>query len=116
MSRPTTYFYMTASTTDGKSHTVMMYSDVSSREWFQRIATNTIFDMCLIEWGATANLSDSTVGFANDSDLVHLFTAVAEPARYSEVDQQSPAVTVFYSMQQVCREFCTFRHLLFIHT
>ncbi|KLO16074.1 DUF1793-domain-containing protein [Schizopora paradoxa] len=87
MSRPTTYLYMTASSTDGKSHEVALYSDVSSRNF--------------IEWGAVPDLADATVGFANDTGFLHLFTAAAQPARYSEINQQSPSATVYLSMQEI---------------
>ncbi|KLO16076.1 DUF1793-domain-containing protein [Schizopora paradoxa] len=85
MSRPTTYFYMTASSNDGKSHTVAMYSDISS------------------QWVSSSVFNGTEVGAANGTagDTLHLFTAMLGVERYTEVDQQSSTVMAFYSTPQV---------------
>jgi len=83
MSMPTTYFYMSASSTDGKSHTVAMYSDIST------------------QWAAASEFLGTEVGAANGTTAFHLFAGIGDAERFSEINQQSPTATAFYSMQLV---------------
>ncbi|KAH8111919.1 DUF1793-domain-containing protein [Phellopilus nigrolimitatus] len=80
-SLPFSYFYLSAQSSDGQSHDVQLYSDVSG-EWITGNST--------LQANWTAN---------QDSNIVYLQMQLASPNAYQEIDSRPQDATLYYSMK-----------------
>ncbi|KAH8111927.1 DUF1793-domain-containing protein [Phellopilus nigrolimitatus] len=80
-SLPFSYFYLSVQSSDGQSHDVQLYSDVSG-EWITGDST--------LQANWTAN---------GDSNIVYLQMQLASPNAYQEIDSRPQDATLYYSMK-----------------
>ncbi|KAH8111930.1 DUF1793-domain-containing protein [Phellopilus nigrolimitatus] len=80
-SLPFSYFYLSVQSSDGQSHDVQLYSDVSG-EWITGDSN--------LQANWTAN---------GDSNIVYLQMQLASPNAYQEIDSRPQDATLYYSMK-----------------
>ncbi len=59
------------------------------------------------EWAAASEFLGTEVGATNGTTAFHLYAGIGDAERFSEINQQSPTATAFYSMQLVCPDVFT---------